>query len=133
MCVTKRIIVNGTFDIVHSGHLALLNYARGLGDYLVVAVDSDRRVQELKGINRPINTQAERVELLTALRVVDEVRVFDSDQELIDIVAECDIMVKGSDYRGRAIVGQHAISEIVFFERVHGFSTTEKIQHIVDR
>ena len=133
MCVTKRIVVNGTFDILHSGHLALLNHARSLGDHLVVAVDSDRRVQELKGIKRPINTQAERVELLAALRAVDEVRVFDSDQELIDIVAECDAMVKGSDYRGRAIVGEHAIAEIVFFERVHGFSTTEKIQHIIDR
>lgn len=129
----KRIIVNGTFDILHSGHLALLNYARSLGDYLMVAIDSDRRVQELKGTSRPINTQQERTELLSNLRAVDEVRVFDSDQELIDIVAKCAIMVKGSDYRGRPIVGEHVIQEIVFFERINGFSTTEKIQHIVTR
>jgi rfaE bifunctional protein nucleotidyltransferase chain/domain len=129
----KRIIVNGTFDILHSGHLALLNYARSLGDYLVVAIDSDRRVQELKGTSRPINTQQERSELLSNLRAVDEVRVFDSDQELIDIVAKCAIMVKGSDYRGCPIVGEHVIQEIVFFERINGFSTTEKIQHIVTR
>ena len=129
----KQIIVNGTFDIVHSGHLALLNYARSLGDYLIVAIDSDRRVKELKGADRPVNTQAERQELLSNLRSVDEVRIFDSDQELVNIIAECDIMVKGSDYRGRPIVGEHAISDIVFFERIHGFSTTEKIQHIANR
>lgn len=129
----KRIIVNGTFDILHSGHLALLNHARSLGDHLVVAIDSDRRVKELKGADRPVNTQQERAELLSNLRAVDEVRVFDSDQELVDIVAECAIMVKGSDYRGRPIVGEHVIPEIVFFERIDGFSTTEKIQYIVNR
>jgi D-beta-D-heptose 7-phosphate kinase/D-beta-D-heptose 1-phosphate adenosyltransferase len=129
----KQIIVNGTFDIVHSGHLALLNYARSLGDYLIVAIDSDRRVKELKGADRPVNTQAERQELLSNLRSVNEVRIFDSDQELVDIIAECAIMVKGSDYRGRPIVGQHVIPDIVFFERIHGFSTTEKIQHIANR
>jgi D-beta-D-heptose 7-phosphate kinase/D-beta-D-heptose 1-phosphate adenosyltransferase len=129
----KRIVVNGTFDILHSGHLALLNHARSLGDHLVVAIDSDRRVKELKGTDRPVNTQTERQELLSNLRAVDEVRVFDSDQELVDIVAECAIMVKGSDYRGRSIVGEHVIPEIVFFERIDGFSTTEKIQYIVNR
>ena len=129
----KRIIVNGTFDIVHSGHLALLNYARSLGDHLVVAIDSDRRVKELKGVSRPVNTQAERQELLSNLRSVDEVRIFDSGPELVDIVAECAIMVKGSDYRNRPIVGSEVCSSIVFFERIDGFSTTEKIQSISRR
>jgi D-beta-D-heptose 7-phosphate kinase/D-beta-D-heptose 1-phosphate adenosyltransferase len=129
----KRIVVNGTFDILHSGHLALLNYARSLGDYLVVAIDSDQRVKKLKGIHRPVNTQDERLEMLSNLRAVDEVKVFDSEQELIDIIASCSIMVKGSDYKGCCIVGEHAVPEIVFFERINGFSTTEKIQHIVNR
>ena len=129
----KQIIVNGTFDIVHSGHLALLNYARSLGDYLIVAIDSDRRVKELKGADRPVNTQAERQELLSNLRSVNEVRIFDSDQELVNIIAECAVMVKGSDYRDRPIVGLEVCPSIVFFERIDGFSTTEKIQHIADR
>ena len=129
----KQIIVNGTFDIVHSGHLALLNYARSLGDYLIVAIDSDQRVKELKGADRPVNTQAERQELLSNLRSVDEVRIFDSDQELVDIIAKCAIMVKGSDYRDRPIVGSEVCPSIVFFERIDGFSTTEKIQHIANR
>jgi len=129
----KRIVVNGTFDILHSGHLALLNHARSLGDYLVVAIDSDRRVQELKGADRPINTQAERQELLSNLRAVDEVRIFDSDQELVDIIAECAIMVKGSDYQGKTIVGQDVCKELIFFKLKNGYSTTNKIQDIISR
>ena len=129
----KRIVVNGTFDILHSGHLALLNHARSLGDYLVVAIDSDRRVRELKGTDRPINTQTERQELLENLRAVDEVKIFDSDQELVDIVKDCAIMVKGSDYKGKYIVGEDNIAQIIFFNRIDGFSTTEKIQHIANR
>lgn len=129
----KRILVNGTFDIIHPGHLALLNYARSLGDFLVVAIDSDRRVRELKGPGRPINTEQERRLLLENLRAVDEVRVFDSDQELVDIVASCAIIVKGSDYRDQPIVGQDVCQELIFFERIDGYSSTAKIQHIVDR
>jgi D-beta-D-heptose 7-phosphate kinase/D-beta-D-heptose 1-phosphate adenosyltransferase len=129
----KRIVVNGTFDVLHSGHLALLNHARSLGDFLVVAIDSDRRVQELKGTSRPINTQTERQELLSNLRAVDEVKIFDSDQELVDIITECAIMVKGSDYIGKPIVGENNIAQIIFFNRIDGFSTTEKIQHIANR
>ena len=129
----KRIVVNGTFDILHSGHLALLNHARSLGDYLVVAIDSDRRVQELKGANRPINTQAERQELLSNLRAVDEVRIFNSDQELVDIIAGCAIMVKGSDYEGKTIVGQDVCKELIFFKLKNGYSTTNKIQDIISR
>jgi len=129
----KRIVVNGTFDILHSGHLALLNYAKSLGDFLVVAIDSDRRVRELKGTSRPVNTQSERQELLENLRAVDEVKIFNSDQELVDIIAECAIMVKGSDYKGKSIVGENNIAQIIFFNRIDGFSTTEKIQHIANR
>lgn len=129
----KKILVNGTFDIVHPGHLALLNYAKSLGDFLVVAIDSDRRVHELKGPNRPMNTQTERQLLLENLRAVDQVVVFDSDQELVDIIASCAIMVKGSDYQGRPIVGKNVCQELVFFERINDYSSTAKIQHIANR
>ena len=64
----KKIVVNGTFDILHLGHLALLEYAKSLGDELTVAVDSDKRVKELKGPSRPINTQYERAALLISLK-----------------------------------------------------------------
>ena len=130
----KQIIVNGTFDIVHSGHLALLNYARSLGDYLIVAIDSDRRVKELKGADRPVNTQAERQELLSNLRSVNEVRIFDSDQELDTMIQEYepDIMVKGSDYRGKPVIGSQHCKEILFYDHT-GHSTTGLIQRIANR
>lgn len=129
----KRILVNGTFDIIHPGHLALLNYAKSLGGLVVVAIDSDRRVRKLKGTSRPINNQHERQLLLENIRAVDQVLIFDSDQELVDIIRSCAIMVKGSDYRGQPIVGQDVCQELVFFERIHGYSSTEKIQRIADR
>jgi D-beta-D-heptose 7-phosphate kinase/D-beta-D-heptose 1-phosphate adenosyltransferase len=128
-----QVVVNGTFDIVHLGHLALLNYAKSNGDRLVVAIDSDRRVQELKGTKRPINNQLERKTLLENLRAVDEVRIFNSDKELIDIIARCDIMVKGSDYRGKTIVGATYCKNLIYFERLDDYSTTNKIQHIINR
>ena len=127
------VFVNGTFDIVHVGHIELLNYAKSLGDHLVVAIDSDRRVKELKGSSRPINNQFERKLLLENLKAVDEVKIFDSDEDLISIIKQCDLMVKGSDYEGKPIVGQEVCPKIVFFERINGYSTTEKIQSIVDR
>ena len=76
-----KVMVNGTFDIVHRGHLDLLNFAREQGDYLLVAIDTDRRVKELKGEQRPINNQKDRAYLLNSLKYVDEVLFFDSKEE----------------------------------------------------
>jgi D-beta-D-heptose 7-phosphate kinase/D-beta-D-heptose 1-phosphate adenosyltransferase len=129
----KTVFVNGTFDILHVGHLALLSYAKSLGDEVVVAIDSDIRVKQLKGNDRPINTQSERGALLAALKDVDRVYVFDTDEELIDLMSKCDIIVKGSDYEGKKIVGQEVCRELIFFKRIDGFSTTEKIAHISNR
>jgi rfaE bifunctional protein nucleotidyltransferase chain/domain len=129
----KKVFVNGTFDILHRGHLALLTFARDQGDWLTVAIDSDRRVKQLKGHSRPINSIAERADLLRHLRAVDQVVVFDTDKELISLISQHDVMVKGSDYQDKHIVGADVCKEIVFFERLNEYSTTEKIQHIVNR
>jgi D-beta-D-heptose 7-phosphate kinase/D-beta-D-heptose 1-phosphate adenosyltransferase len=129
----RKVFVNGTFDIIHLGHLALFNYAKSLGDFLLVAIDSDKRVKQLKGNDRPINNQIERKTLLENLKAIDEVQIFDTDQELIDIIATCDVMVKGSDYIGKPIVGEHVCKQIIFFDRINGYSTTKKIQSITNR
>jgi D-beta-D-heptose 7-phosphate kinase/D-beta-D-heptose 1-phosphate adenosyltransferase len=128
-----KIFVNGSFDIVHLGHLALLNYAKSLGDFLSVGIDSDHRIKKLKGATRPINDQYERKFLLENLKCVDSVTIFDNDQELINLVSKCDIMVKGSDYIDKPIIGSEICPSIVFFDRINGYSTTEKIQNIINR
>ena len=130
----KTIFVNGTFDILHPGHVQLLNYARSLGDSLIVAIDSNQRVQELKGKDRPINSEDDRKFMLENLRSVDTVWIFNSDQELEDICRLYNpIMVKGSDYRGRTIIGQQYCKEIVFYDRIEPYSTTRAIQDIGSR
>lgn len=128
----KKVFVNGTFDILHRGHLELLAYARSLGDSLTVAIDSDRRVQEKKGQTRPINSYADRATMLKHIRWVDDVKEFDTDEDLINLIKSHDIMVKGSDYRGQPIIGEDSI-KVVFFERIDGYSSTGKIQDILNR
>lgn len=129
----KKVFVNGTFDLLHEGHIALINYAKTLGKELTVAIDSDERVKKLKGINRPINNQKERSTLLLNLKAVDNVYIFDTDEELEYLVSMHDVMVKGSDYVDKPIIGREICKELVFFDRIDGFSTTQKIQDIADR
>ena len=130
-----KIIVNGTFDILHRGHIELLEYAKSLGEFLLVCIDTDRRVAELKGQDRPINNQNDRQFMLNGLKAVDAVWTFDSEEALENIcqMYQPDIMVKGSDYRGKPIVGAKYCKEIKFVELVDGYSTTNIIQRITDR
>lgn len=135
MTVKKRIFVNGTFDIIHLGHLRLLNYAKSLGDHLCVAIDTDQRIKELKGLNRPINNLHERKSLLMNLRCVDEVLVFDNTDELIHILQayKPDIIVKGSDHRETSQLSKKYCKEVIFYERFGNYSSTKKIQDIAHR
>jgi len=128
------IVVNGTFDILHRGHIEMLEYAKSLGDQLLVCIDTDRRVTKLKGPTRPINNQQDRAFVLQSLKCVDIVEFFDSTEELIEIIEmyKPDIMVKGSDYIGKPIVGESLCKEIKFYDRTE-HSTTEIIQRIIDR
>jgi len=131
-----KVIVNGTFDILHIGHLRLLQYAKSFPEsYVYVLIDSDRRVKELKGSERPIHTEYERASFLFALKAVDRVDVFDTDEELINYIKnfEPDIMVKGSDYRDKPIIGAEYCKQIRFYDRLEQYSTTNKIQDIINR
>ena len=128
----KRIFVNGVFDLLHAGHLMMLRQARAMGDYLHVAIDSDRRAQSLKGWDRPVYNQSHRQSLLEELRCVDRVTVCDTDQDLRDIIRDYapDVMVKGSDYRDQPIIGSEHCGSIRFIELLHGNSTTSTIARI---
>jgi len=129
----KKIFVNGTFDILHRGHIEMLNFAKYQGDWLTVAIDADQRVKQLKGPLRPINNQFDRVYQLINLKSVDDVIVFHTDDDLRELISQYDAMVKGSDYIGKDIVGQEVCREIIFFDLVKGYSTSETIKSIVNR
>ena len=130
-----KIIVNGTFDILHRGHVELLEHAKSLGEFLLVCIDTDERVKELKGANRPINNQNDRAFMLQGLKCVDAVWTFNSEKDLEQIceMYQADIMVKGKDYEGKRIVGAEHCKEIKLVELVDGYSTTNIIQRIINR
>jgi len=130
-----NIFVNGTFDILHMGHLELLNYAKSLGDYLCVGIDTDERVREKKGPTRPIHNQEERKFFLENLKAVDEVRLFSSDEELEGLVKSFkpDIMVVGSDWKDKSVIGSYYAAKLIFFDRIGDYATTKTIQDIINR
>ena len=131
----KTVFVNGTFDILHRGHLELLNYAKSLGEYVVVGIDSDRRVRKMKGPNRPVNSAEDRGIMLVNLKSVDEVRFFSNDRELENMVKSVkpDVMVVGSDWKGKSVIGSYWAADLHFFDRVGDYATTKTIQGIIDR
>ena len=133
--MSKSIFVNGTFDILHLGHLALLNYARSLGDKLFVAIDSDERVRQLKGSTRPIYDVYQRKVMLLNLKAVDEVEIFSSDEELEMWIKQINptIMVVGSDWRNKTVIGSQYAKRLEFFERINEYSSTKIIQDIINR
>ena len=122
-----KVWVNGCFDILHRGHFELLNYAKSLGDRLIVGIDSDEKVAQDKGPDRPYNKLDDRVYALESLKSVDLVYVFDSKDHLEWLVQKehPDILVVGSDWKGKEIVGGQYAKKIVYFDRVGNYSTTD--------
>ena len=122
-----KIWVNGCFDILHRGHFELFNYAKSLGNYLVVGIDSDEKVSQDKGPDRPYNNLEDRVYALESLKAIDKVMVFDNKEHLEWLVeiTKPDILVVGSDWKGKEIVGGQYAKEIVYFDRIGDYSTTD--------
>ena len=122
MSLSKKPIVwvNGCFDILHDGHLDLLEYASSLGE-LHIGIDCDLRVRKLKGIGRPVNSQTFRKRILKSLKYVKKVYIFELDQELRQITKKLkpDFMVIGSDYIDKTIIGAENIKEIVFYQKTY--------------
>ena len=128
------VFTNGVFDLLHVGHLRYLQHARGLGDALIVGLNSDRSVRHIKGPDRPITAEAERAEILEALACVDGVVIFDEETPGDLIMAiQPDILVKGADWAEGAIIGRDIVEarggKVVRVAIEPGHSTT----HIVDR
>lgn len=124
-----KVFVNGTFDVLHPGHLYLLEYAKSLGDYLLVAVDDDARVKSKKGNTRPVNPIATRTHIMYSLKWVNEVTTFNTDEELESIIKkyEPDLMVVGSDWKDKNIIGSSYSKKLIFFDRIQGLSTTNTL------
>ena len=127
-------LANGVFDILHKGHVELLSFAKSLGGRLVVAINSDRAVRELKGAERPINSEIDRKAVLQAIQCVDEVVIFD-DVSPTGLVAELQpqIVVKGGEWtadevRARDKVPQHIGVKV--FPIVAGYSSSNTVRHI---
>jgi D-beta-D-heptose 7-phosphate kinase/D-beta-D-heptose 1-phosphate adenosyltransferase len=132
---SRLVFTNGCFDILHVGHVRYLSAARALGDVLLVAINSDRAVRELKGDARPVMNEAERAEMLAALRAVDYVTVFD-DLSPRSLIAEVlpDVLVKGGDYALDEIHGREEVEaaggRVFSLPFVEGASTSGIIERL---
>jgi rfaE bifunctional protein nucleotidyltransferase chain/domain len=133
----KRILIftNGCFDIIHRGHIEYLNEAKKLGDFLLVAVNSDSSVKKIKGDNRPINSQQDRAVVLDNLKPVDGVIIFEEETpyELIKLIIP-DVLVKGGDWEVKDIVGSDVVlshgGRVISLSYWDNYSTTAIIKKI---
>ena len=129
----KIVFTNGCFDLLHRGHIELLKYCKEIGDKVFVGINSDSSVERLKGPSRPINNQEDRKFFLESLIYVDKVFVFDEDTPY-NLIKHLNpsVIVKGGDYTIKDVVGND-ICKVVIFDNVEGYSTTKKIQDIINR
>ena len=126
-----KIWINGCFDILHYGHFNLISYARSLGEELVIGIDTDERVKQLKGPGRPFHNVKEREFNLRRLKDVTKVITFGIDEGLIWHIRNenPDAMVIGSDYKDKPIIGIDYFKKIYYFNRIDNFSTTNIISY----
>ncbi|MCP4724521.1 MAG: D-glycero-beta-D-manno-heptose 1-phosphate adenylyltransferase [bacterium] len=131
----KVVFTNGCFDFIHRGHIEYLRKARELGDFLIVAVNTDDSVRRLKGKGRPVNNEEDRAVVLASLKPVDAVCLFDEDTPAETIAAlHPDVLVKGADYKVEEIVGHEQVlaegGKVIPVPLVSGRSTTSIIDKI---
>lgn len=128
--IVKTLLLTGCFDVLHLGHVRIIQFANSLCERLVIAIDSDEKVKIEKGSLRPFNNQKDRKEFLVNVKGVDEVRIFDSKEMLERICKEVapDYRLVGSDWKGKKIVGEEYCKEIVYYDRIPGYSTTNILE-----
>ena len=133
----KIVFTNGCFDLIHLGHIDVLARSSDLGDILIIGVNSDSSIQNLKGENRPIIEENSRVKQLAALEFVDAVVLFDEDtpQKLIEKIKP-DVITKGGDYKAENVVGNEVVTQkngqVVIIPLTQGYSTTSILKKIKD-
>lgn len=133
--LNEIVLTNGVFDILHSGHINLLEFAKSQGKRLIVAIDTDERVKTLKGDERPINNLSERIKVVNAIKYVDEVISFGTKEELIDIynLSGTSLIVRGSEWTEKEIRERDSIPKdikIKIYPHYKNFSTTEIVEKI---
>jgi len=130
----KIVFTNGCFDLLHIGHVSLFQKAKTLGDVLIVAINSDASLAQLKGPKRPLVPQTDRTQILAALSCIDYVVVF-NEQTPCELLSKLkpDILVKGGDYKIEDIVGKEFVKEVYRYPLVEGKSTTKLIKLIIER
>lgn len=123
----RSVWTNGCFDILHIGHIKLFEYAKSLGDILVVGIDSDERIKKSKGISRPINNEQNRQAFLQAIRYIDHTVIFHSDDELCSYIKKfnIDTMVVGDEYKTKEVIGSEFCKDINFFPKIPNISTSK--------
>jgi D-beta-D-heptose 7-phosphate kinase/D-beta-D-heptose 1-phosphate adenosyltransferase len=134
----KIVFTNGCYDLIHIGHVRCFREGKKLGDVLIVAINSDRSVRSIKGPTRPIITQDERAEIMSALESVDYVTIFDQDDPLQIITSiKPDILVKGGDWNLDTIVGRDVVEsyggKVFALPLVPGVSTTQIINNMCEK
>lgn len=129
--MNKIVWTNGCFDILHRGHIELFKYAKSLGKILIVGLDEDSRIKSSKGAKRPVNNLQDRMEVLQSIKYIDSVVSFGTDQELKDQIKKnkVQLIVVGSDYLGKKVIGSELVQETKYFRRIDGYSTTQILQN----
>ena len=123
----RKVWINGCFDILHRGHIELFKYGNDLGDELMVGLDDDGMIKRFKGDKRPYNTLEDRIEVIKSIKYVDLVCTFNSTETLYKSIKDYkpNIMVVGSDWYGKVIIGKDIPDDIKYFDRVGDYSTTK--------
>ena len=126
----KIIWTNGCFDILHVGHIELFKYAKSLGSKLYVGIDSDEKVKLDKGDDRPFNKLADRIKVLESIKYIDKVVSFSTPARLENLVKEYKphVLIVGSDWRNKTVIGEQHAQHVRFFDRIDGYSTTNILE-----
>lgn len=117
---------NGCFDVLHRGHFELFRFAKKKGNKLIVGLDSDEKIKKDKGESRPFFILEDRIFALNSIKYIDKIVSYNSNVELENKIKECkpNIIVVGSDYYNKKVIGSEYVDKVVFFEKINNYSTS---------